>query len=227
LRLQTVEVTCNCGHPANPDKTLLGCTSESCKKWLHEECIKEEALKATYERLGTDKPHISEAAPKDSKKEEEETKRPLSPTESGAAVSAQHSIDVKSGKDTETGGETVKDNVDVGVADDEDPFAVPDDAAPESGDKAAAEKDKVQSETAGKSLAGKSGPGRKPGKSRKKATENGNADSHPYDGLFKVTLRMQENIPVLDFEDLRDGIVGGDKTWTERVNCLVCGAQIN
>lgn len=55
---QTVELVCACNNPANPDKLLVGCSSESCKKWLHEECIKDQALRATFERLGTDKPHI-------------------------------------------------------------------------------------------------------------------------------------------------------------------------
>lgn len=63
---------------------------------MHKPCIRHEALMRTYEELGKDKPHVSaetKGKPVE-KKEEEEVKRPLSPTETGAAGLAQDSIGV-------------------------------------------------------------------------------------------------------------------------------------
>src|SRR5687767_6116766 len=50
--LQSVEPVCSCSQPENPDKTLVGCSNELCKKWLHDDCLIHEALMKTYERLG-------------------------------------------------------------------------------------------------------------------------------------------------------------------------------
>jgi len=64
---------------------------------MHKPCIKHEALMRTYEELGVDKPHVTAGSKeKPAEKEGEEVKRPLSPTESGAAGLAQDSIGVVS-----------------------------------------------------------------------------------------------------------------------------------
>ncbi|KAK1754098.1 hypothetical protein QBC47DRAFT_35112 [Echria macrotheca] len=52
--LSTVKLVCSCNTSAHPDHLLVGCTAETCKKWMHEQCIKDEALRNTYSRLGTD-----------------------------------------------------------------------------------------------------------------------------------------------------------------------------
>ncbi|EAQ92828.1 hypothetical protein CHGG_01063 [Chaetomium globosum CBS 148.51] len=127
----TVELVCSCNTPGNPDKMLIGCTTEACKKWMHEQCILDDALKSVYARLGTDKPHVLPVA---TKKEEngDEGKRPLSPSETGAEGSAEQSIDVKSeaaASDAVHVG--TKDNVEVRQAvDDEDAQAAPEDSLP-------------------------------------------------------------------------------------------------
>ncbi|KAI8960780.1 hypothetical protein F5Y11DRAFT_253791 [Daldinia sp. FL1419] len=93
MELSSAELRCKCNRPENPDKRLFGCSNNECKKWLHDECLIHETLLKTYERLGTDKPH----KPTPVKQEEagEGARRPLSPSESGAAQTAEQSIDVK------------------------------------------------------------------------------------------------------------------------------------
>lgn len=50
------------------------------------------------------------------------------------------------------------------------------------------------------------------------------ASAKVYRGLFEATLRMNDGPMVWEVKDLRD--VGGDKSWTEPANCLVCGTTI-
>ncbi|KAA8631637.1 hypothetical protein SMACR_08051 [Sordaria macrospora] len=107
--LSTVELVCGCNTPANPDKLLVGCSSESCKKWLHEECIKDQALRATFERLGTDKPHVlvkEEKVEKVEKEEEADDKQDAKVEPNGDAKQ-EESVDVKAEKDaSQTNGGT-------------------------------------------------------------------------------------------------------------------------
>ncbi|KAK4105381.1 hypothetical protein N658DRAFT_416262 [Parathielavia hyrcaniae] len=226
--LSTVELVCSCNTPANPDKILIGCTMESCKKWMHEQCILDDALRSVYKRLGTDKPHLP---PVPTKKEEngDEGKRPLSPSDTGAEGSAEHSIDVKA-----EGGSvhvSTKDNVDVrqGTADDEDAQAAPEDSLPlrpAGQPRATSEMTDTPSKPP---AAGKSTMGRKPGRPRKSKGAEANGESaQPWDGLFEATLTTAEMGPALiEFRDLREGVAGGEKTWTEPVKCLLCGNQVN
>jgi hypothetical protein len=206
---------------------------------MHEQCIVDDALKAVYKRLGTDKPHL---APVTTKKEEngDEGKRPLSPSETGAEGSAEQSIDVKSEgapSDAVHVGST-KDNVDVrqATADDEDAPAAPEDSLPlrpadqqQQPKRATSENTTATQDTPSKAAGGKSTPGRKPGRPRKKAGAEANGDSaRPWEGLFEATLKTADmGPPVIEFRDLRDGVEGGEKTWTEPVKCLLCGNQVN
>jgi len=233
---QSVELVCSCNTPGNPDKMLIGCTTESCKKWMHEHCIVEDALKATYKRLGTDKPHIS---PVSAKKEEsgDEGKRPLSPSETGAE--AQHSIDVKGEGDSGSADAvhvSTKDEPDARpIADDEDAQAAPEDSLPlrPSDQKVATAENSTTTRTDTPSKAAAGGkattPGRKPGRPRKKGASEANGESaRPWEGLFEATLKTADmGPPLIEFRDLRQGVVGGEKTWTERVKCLLCGDQVN
>ncbi|KAK3329736.1 hypothetical protein B0H66DRAFT_36038 [Apodospora peruviana] len=228
--LSTVELVCSCNTPAHPDKLLVGCTTENCKKWMHSQCIVEDALRSVWERLGADKPHLPPEALKE-EKNGDEAKRPLTPNETGAAVSAQHSIDVKSG-----GGDTAdtNDNVEVKQADDEDAQVAPEDSVPETSAEPQAPGGKAESDAASKATPGKSTPGRKPGRPKKKDTQANGDSSKPWEGLFEVNLKTEsqpgkkeEGLPLLEFKDLREGIVGGLKIWTEPVKCLVCGSWVN
>ncbi len=130
----SVEIVCICGNPANPDNTLIGCANEGCGKWLHDECLKHDALSKTFKRLGKDKPHTKTSDRKRNDKDEEQANRPLSPTESGAAESAMHSIDVKANGDGEAEQDVVQvnDNVDVRRSEDDDAQAASEERLPSS-----------------------------------------------------------------------------------------------
>ncbi|KAL7940518.1 hypothetical protein V8C42DRAFT_362262 [Trichoderma barbatum] len=58
--LSSVALVCKCRTPANPDKTLIGCSKKTCEKWMHYECLLADVLTRVYDRLGTDIPHKSE-----------------------------------------------------------------------------------------------------------------------------------------------------------------------
>ncbi|KAH7012304.1 uncharacterized protein B0I36DRAFT_378478 [Microdochium trichocladiopsis] len=84
MDLSSAEERCRCNRPENPTRSSLA----ECRKWLHDDCLVHEALLRTFARLGTNKPH--KPAPIN-----ETGRRPLSPSESGAAPTAEPSIDVK------------------------------------------------------------------------------------------------------------------------------------
>lgn len=220
-------MVCSCDTPANPDKMLVGCTMDNCRKWMHEQCILDDALKATYDRLGADKPHLAPVTTKKEEEDADEAKRPLSPTETGGDASTQHSIDVKADAETDAVRVGTKDNVEVKQADDEDATTAPEDSVTERSAEPQATNDNASTDTPRKpTTAGKTTLSRKPGKARKKGEVNGDS-SRPWEGLFEATLKMA-NIgpPMIEFRDLREG-VAGDKTWAEHVKCLLCGTEVN
>lgn len=49
----------------------------------------------------------------------------------------------------------------------------------------------------------------------------------PYEGLFDANLRLNEGPTVWVITDLREHIQGGDRTWTEPVECLICGTTVD
>ncbi|KXJ85596.1 hypothetical protein Micbo1qcDRAFT_198759 [Microdochium bolleyi] len=93
MDLSSVEEHCRCNRPENPDKKLTRCTNEECRKWLHHDCLVHEALLRTFGRLGTTKPH--KPTPVKDEQDNETGRRPLSPSEFGAAPTAEPSIGVK------------------------------------------------------------------------------------------------------------------------------------
>lgn len=193
---------------------------------MHEQCILDNALRATYNRLGTDKPHLS---PVTTKKEEDgdEAKRPLSPTETGADLTTQQSIDVKAeGGTADAVHVNTKDNVEVRQADDEDAPAAPEDSVPARSTERRATSEVTSTDTPSKPTTSKSSTGRRPGRPRKKGAEANGESARPWEGLFEARLRV-DDVTLIEFKDLREGVVGGEKTWTEPVNCLICGAQVN
>ena len=245
LTLQSIENVCDCNQPANPDKMLVGCGDESCGKWIHEECLKHYALMRVYERLGRDKPHIADkkqdddgppeaAATKEAAVEgvlksetaNEDVKEPLSPRESGGAVSVQHSIDVKpndDGADKSAGGgdkgETVLSSTtttptkDVAVAvRGKKKDALKREMTPSDGKK------KPSTATATKN--------------RKLPTLHSfDGKKKPYDKLFEATLLLtpleSSAAPtMIEITDLRPHVPGGVKQWLEPAECPVCGSAI-
>ncbi|KAK7970202.1 hypothetical protein PG988_009275 [Apiospora saccharicola] len=200
MELSSVEPRCRCGQPENPDKTLIGCNSEGCSSWLHDDCLLHEALMATYERLGTEKSHRSKPV-KDEDVDGEGPKRPLSPSESGAAQTTQHSIDVKPEdqktikladveNNAENNGVNGKDNTTIPVA----------------------------------SSSNKNEP-KKRGRPRKSDAAELSV-SKPYEGLFEGVIRNDLSPPVVEITDLRQDVSGGEKSWTEPIKCLLCSKVI-
>ncbi|CAH0019471.1 unnamed protein product [Clonostachys rhizophaga] len=53
---------CKCKTPANPDKMLVGCTNKSCGKWMHDDCLRHDALMRVFDRLGKTTPQVFESA---------------------------------------------------------------------------------------------------------------------------------------------------------------------
>lgn len=183
-----------------------------------------EVLTKTFERLGSSKPHIKKETEVKNEKEEEEAKRPLSPVEpTSGAISAELPIQVK----TDGEGEEVKlnDNVDVKrIEEDEDADA---DAAPAPKDESVPPPTNGTSTT---DTTNKGSSARKPGRPKKHRADNADPidlKSKPYEGLFEANIRMDLSPPVVEIKDLRTDVEGGEKTWTEDINCLVCGSRIN
>ncbi|KAF4782434.1 BAH domain-containing protein [Colletotrichum scovillei] len=216
-QLSSVERTCKCRQPANPDKTLVGCSNKECGKWLHEHCLREETLMRTYERLGKDKPHFTAKPPTDgtasvaeSDKVKEEkplddgVNEPLSPTESGADV--KQTIDAKpSDALEETNGQSVTEGtpavVDERVSQPPTTPATP--TVPEVS--AATSSRKVRS-------------------FKKKPTS---ADVKPWEGLFEARILMDMTPSTIEIRDLRENVTEGEKVWTEPLLCVVCGVGIS
>jgi len=152
---------------------LLGCTTESCNKWMHEQCIIDNALRATYKFLGADIPH---PRPVMTKKEDsgDEGKRPLSPPETGADGSTEHSIDVEAeAAPSDAVHVGTKDNFEIRqAADGEATSAAPEDSLPLRPPEARATSENTVADTASKpATAGELIPGRKPGTRLKKRSK--------------------------------------------------------
>ncbi|QKD57457.1 uncharacterized protein FOBCDRAFT_277091 [Fusarium oxysporum Fo47] len=195
-QLSSVSIICKCETPANPDKTLIGCTSSECGQWMHHECLTHDVLMQVYERLGTDKPHRTEAAILNEEKAKEAT-RPLSPTDA-EEKETQPTIDVRSGE--------TEDNVHVKEVVRETPLET---------------KSSTPRPTPSRSIT--AAPAKRSAKQgRKKKT----GDYKPYAGLFEANLKMQEGPTAWEIRDLRENVTGGEKSWTEKVYCLICGTGI-
>ncbi|KAM5356195.1 hypothetical protein ACJ41O_002841 [Fusarium nematophilum] len=197
-QLSSVDLMCKCQTPANPDKTLIGCTSSECGKWMHRECLSHEVLMQVYERLGTDKPHRTEGTIVKEEKASEEATRPLSPTEA-EEKETQPTIDVRSGE--------TQDNVHVKKVTRETPRNT---ETPTPGPTPSRSTINTSVKSSAK-------------KGRKKKT----LDYKPYQGLFEATLKMNEGPTFWEIRDLRENVTGGEKTWTQKAYCLMCNVVID
>lgn len=207
---QSVELTCKCRTPANPDKTLVGCTNAKCGNWLHYECLLHDALMDVYERLGTELPHKSEKKEESTVKLEENdqeqehehdtemSQRPLTPTESKGEDKTPSATHVKR---PEEDGHHRRLSSRRSESTSKAPTHTPTPGPPNSASQRSV---KWSSSTTKKSRGKKM------------------AEEKPYQGLFQATLRMKEGPMAWEITDLRPNIKGGDRTWTERAACLVC-----
>jgi hypothetical protein len=150
-----------------------------------------------YARLGTDKPHRT-YGPVSNEEEAKNVTCHLSPT-GAEKKNAIHTIDVHSDKN--------RGNIHVKEIVPETPL-----------------------------VTGNSTPRPTPSKSiiatpAKRSAKNDNKKKmgsfKPYAGLFEANLRMQDGPTVWEIRDLRESVTGGEKTWTEKVHCLICGAVID
>ncbi|KAG7413236.1 Chromatin remodeling protein SHL [Fusarium oxysporum f. sp. raphani] len=200
LQLSSVELICECQEPANPDKIVLECTNSKCGKSLHEECMTHKILMQVHERLSLDKANVSQWLA--GKEQKPKATHPLSPL-STEEKETRRIINVRSDKTND--GLHCK--------------------------KAAHETDReVGSVVGGRTpfgaiataLANQSAK-----KGHKKARKKP-AGLKPYEGFFKATLKMKDGRPTAwEIRDLRESVIGGDKSWTENVHCLLCGSVID
>ncbi|WDK14429.1 BAH domain-containing protein [Colletotrichum graminicola] len=213
-QLSSVERTCRCRQPANPDKTLIGCSNKECGKWLHEHCLREDALMRTYDRLGRDKPHFNAMPPvdrttsvadsdiKEEKKLDNGVNGPLSPSESGADV--KQTIDAKpSDAPEETNGQSATEGT------------------PAVLDERVSQPPTTPATPSALELSGTS---RKIRSGKKKASAS---DAKPWEGLFEAKILMDMNPTRIEIKDLRENVTEGDKVWTEPLLCLVCEVEIS
>ncbi|KAH6883813.1 hypothetical protein B0T10DRAFT_579844 [Thelonectria olida] len=49
-QLSPAKLVCKCKTPESPDRTLIGCTSTSCGKWMHQECLHHDVLMRPQQR---------------------------------------------------------------------------------------------------------------------------------------------------------------------------------
>ncbi|KAG6188468.1 hypothetical protein E4U27_007187 [Claviceps purpurea] len=205
-QVSSVVLTCKCKTPANPDKTLVGCTNSKCGNWLHYECMLHDALMRVYERLGIDKPHKSEKKEDPAVKlehiHENDTEiklpqQPLTPTETKEQEHTPSDMNFEGLKVDSDAVRPAKARKGTPKAPTQTPTPTP---GPPN----------LPSQRSVKSI------------SRKKSRGKKGRNERPYEGLFEASLRMTEGPMAWDITDLRPNIQEGDRTWTERAACLVC-----
>ncbi|KAM0364026.1 hypothetical protein ACHAPK_011049 [Fusarium culmorum] len=52
------------------------------------------------------------------------------------------------------------------------------------------------------------------------------SDHKPYEGLYKARFETQEGLAAWEIHDLRKNVTDGEKSWTEKAYCLICGTDI-
>ncbi|KAF4510571.1 hypothetical protein G6O67_002448 [Ophiocordyceps sinensis] len=202
-QLSSVELTCKCKTPANPDKTLVGCTKSGCEQWLHYECLEHDVLMRTFERLGKGKPHKSAELDGSAAKAARDDKLP-------AALRSTTPNNVKGEEPTQSAAIGVK----AGENGDSVPMKQIDGITPKTTESPMPGMPMPAAEKLPRMSSGKKGRPRK-------------VESRPYEGLFEASLKLDDGPTMWRITDLRAKVSGGDRTWTERAQCLVCGTKID
>ncbi|KAF4587830.1 ebs-bah-phd domain-containing protein [Ophiocordyceps camponoti-floridani] len=205
-QLSSVDLTCKCKSPANPDQTLIGCTNAGCEEWLHFACLQHDVLMRVYARLGTDKPH----EPRDEDEKDGAAKMEADEKPSTAAVCSTTPTEIK--------GEDSQPTISVKEAENGDSLPVKkmDGITPKT----------TESPIPGSPAVAADKPSRSSSVKRGRPRKN-TVDSKPYDGLFEATLKLDEGPTVWRIKDLRTGVASKCRGWTERAHCLVCGTVID
>ncbi|KND90275.1 hypothetical protein TOPH_05085 [Tolypocladium ophioglossoides CBS 100239] len=202
-QLSSVDLACKCRTPANPDKTLVGCTNSDCEEWLHYDCLLHDVLMRAYEQLGTDKPHKSRESPVKMETDEKPPATLCSTTPTEIKGEKTHSpMAFKEGEN----GDSVP-SVPVKQIDGITPKTTESPAPGTPANVNTAERLPRPS-------------------SVKKGRPKKSAESKPYEGLFDASLKLDDGPTAWQITDLRD-VSGGDRTWTESAKCLLCGIKID
>ncbi|PWI64528.1 hypothetical protein PCL_09577 [Purpureocillium lilacinum] len=195
--LSPVDLICKCRSPENPDKTLVGCSNPQCGQWLHYGCLLHTLLTRVYDSLGTKKPHYPGESPA---KIVPTTKTLGRPDSSKSATSTR--------------------------AETQPPVVFQESQACSPGPMeqvhglAPCSTGFLHQATALQTSAEKE-------LELAAATTGSSEDTRrAYEGLFEARLDLQSVPTVWEVRDLRSDVSGGDRTWTENVNCLVCGSII-
>ncbi|GKU07859.1 unnamed protein product [Fusarium langsethiae] len=196
-QLSSVGIICKCETPANPDRMIIGCSSSKCGQWMHHECLTHDILMQVYAQLGTDKPHRTDEAVSN----EEETKNVTCQLLTTGAEKKEtiRTIDVHSEKSQ--GNIHVKKIV------------------PET---TLVTRSSTLRQTPLKSIIAPPAKGSAKNDQKKKLEI-----WRPYAGLFEANLKMQEGPTAWEIRDLRETVTGGEKAWTEKAHCLICGAVVD
>ncbi|UKZ46559.1 hypothetical protein TrVGV298_000764 [Trichoderma virens] len=202
--LSSVALVCKCRTPANPDKTLVGCSNKACEEWMHYDCLLDDVLTRVYDRLGTDIPHKLEKPAIKEETKEEPKDEPKEGTKGDLPYRLlSPSVEGEDRKSPIVANNEIKDQVLVKQGDDESskdtetPTPAPQNPSDKSSKLALAKRGK-----------------------RKKSSKK------PWEGLFEATLKMNEGPTVWQVTDLREGVEGGEKKWTEPAYCLLCDTLI-
>ena len=182
--------------PENPDKMLLRCPNDTCNTWLHEECLAHAAIVRTWERLGNNEPQSP--WPESSRTGDDRQKEPKDLE--GSGVQKQTQPDFRAEEENER-------NAQKGVAE-------LNNTAFDSGRA-------LRSHAARPSIPTSTKRKRSP------RAERLVSDAYkPYLGLFKAVIQNSPPTPMAEIQDLRPGVVGGEKSWLEPLRCLVCDSAI-
>ncbi|KEY72676.1 hypothetical protein S7711_10231 [Stachybotrys chartarum IBT 7711] len=197
LELSSVELICKCEMPANPDKTLIGCTNPACGKWLHYECLLDDVLTCVHERLGQGTPHITKQTGA-----QKEDKDAVWATQASSPMEAKQEatqpiIDVREG---------VTLTKFVQQTNEEPPQRT--------------EIDTTEPWPSARNVASKPS-------SKGKANRTNIQPRKPYQGLFEAALEMREGPTRWKINDLRANVPGGKSNWTESARCLICNVVID
>ncbi|KAJ6437620.1 ebs-bah-phd domain-containing protein [Purpureocillium lavendulum] len=166
-QLSSVDLICKCKTPANPDKTLVACTTPRCEQWLHYECLLHAVLTRVYNALGIDKPHNSHDLPVMMVSENEGARTFRStPASDVARECSQTSVDPRQG----TSGDDIVPAKSLGSP------TTTDIGSPASG----AAKSLAVGKSSKPSLAKKNGQRKRQAAERKE----------PYEGLFEAELKL-------------------------------------
>ena len=104
LKQQNLRRQCVCSGFTNPDKLLVKCTNAECGRWLHDDCIREDALKKTYIRLIGE---IPEEGPNETKKTGRKSGTPRKAAQASTVWKGKFEAKIDSKEEEDTTGKII------------------------------------------------------------------------------------------------------------------------